>query len=167
MDGSSARGVEIERKFVVAELPAGFGEHSGQRIEQGYLAIAADGVEVRVRRRDGRATLTVKSGPGHVRTEEELAIDERRFESLWPLTDGRRVTKTRHEIPLDAELTAELDVYDGAHDGLVTAEIEFGSLEASERFSPPPWLGREVTGDARYANQTLALDGRSPADAAG
>jgi CYTH domain-containing protein len=165
MEGTSPRGVEIERKFVVAELPAELDEHPAERIEQGYLAIAPDGVEVRVRRRGGHATLTVKSGPGHVRTEEEIAIDERRFESLWPLTDGRRVTKTRHEIPLQAELTAELDVYDGAHDGLVTAEIEFGSVEASERFSPPGWLGREVTGDSRYANQTLALDGRPPADA--
>jgi adenylate cyclase len=167
MDGSSARGVEIERKFVVAELPAGLGEHPGQRIEQGYLAIAPDGVEVRVRRRDGEATLTVKSGPGHVRTEEEFAIDARRFDSLWPLTNGRRVTKTRYEIPLEAALTAELDIYDGAHDGLLTVEIEFGSETASEQFSPPPWLGREVTGDARYANQTLALDGRSPADSPG
>jgi adenylate cyclase len=163
MADPSPRGVEIERKFVVAEPPPGLAEHPGQRIEQGYLAIAPDGVEVRVRRRDGRATLTVKSGPGQVRTEEELAIDDRRFESLWRLTEGRRVSKTRHEIPLEGGLTAELDVYAGAHDGLVVVEIEFGSVEASERFAPPPWIGREVTGDRRYANQALALDGRPPA----
>ena len=162
MEAGSPRRVEIERKFVVAELPAGLGEHPAERVEQGYLAIAPDGVEVRVRRRGGDATLTIKSGPAHVRTEEELAIDARRFESLWPLTDGRRVTKTRHEIPLEPDLIAELDVYDGALDGLETAEIEFGSVEASERFSPPPWLGREVTGDARYANQSLAVNGRPP-----
>ncbi len=162
MEAPSPRGVEIERKFLVAELPPEIAEHPGQRIEQGYLAIAPDGVEVRVRRRDGAATLTVKSGPGQVRTEEELAIDERRFESLWRLTERRRVSKTRHEIPLDGGLTAELDVYDGAHDGLLTVEIEFASLEASERFAPPRWIGRELTGDARYANQTLALEGRPP-----
>jgi adenylate cyclase len=162
MEAPSGSGVEIERKFLVAERPPELDEHPGQRIEQGYLAIAPDGVEVRVRRRDGRATLTVKSGPGHVRTEEELAIDERRFGSLWPLTDGRRVTKTRHEIPLEGGATAELDVYDGAHDGLMTVEIEFGSVEASERFDPPPWLGREVTGDPSYANQSLSLAGRPP-----
>jgi adenylate cyclase len=158
-----AGGVEIERKFLVAERPPELDRHPGQRIEQGYLAIAPDGVEVRVRRRDGRATLTVKSGPGHVRTEEELDLDERRFGSLWPLTEGRRVTKTRHEIPLAGDTIAELDVYDGAHDGLMTAEVEFDSEAASERFEPPPWLGREVTGDKRYANQSLALDGRPPA----
>ena len=163
MDGPSPRGVEIERKFLVAELPAEIADHPGQRIEQGYLAIAPDGVEVRVRRRAGQATLTVKSGPGQVRTEEELAIDERRFDSLWALTDGRRVSKARHEIPLGDGLTAELDVYDGAHAGLLIVEIEFPSLEASEAFAPPPWVGPEVTGDARYANQSLALTGAPPA----
>ena len=81
-------GVEIERKFLVAELPPELADHPGERIEQGYLAIAPDGVEVRVRRRAGQATLTVKSGPGQVRTEEELAIDARRFDALWQLTDG-------------------------------------------------------------------------------
>jgi adenylate cyclase len=161
--GMQAGGIEIERKFLVAERPPQLDLHPGQRIEQGYLAIAPDGVEVRVRRRDGRATLTVKSGPGHVRTEEELDLDERRFGSLWPLTEGRRVTKTRHEIPLAGDTIAELDVYDGAHDGLMTAEVEFDSEAASERFEPPSWLGREVTGDKRYANQSLALGGRPPA----
>ena len=112
-------GVEIERKFLVAELPPDLAEHPGQRIEQGYLAIAPDGVEVRVRRRAGRATLTVKSGPGQVRTEEEMAIDERRFDALWQLTEGRRVSKTRHEIPLAGGAVAELDVYDGDLDGLL------------------------------------------------
>jgi CYTH domain-containing protein len=158
MDDPSPRGVEIERKFLVAELPADLAG-SGQRIEQGYLAIAPDGVEVRVRRRAGQATLTVKSGPGQVRTEEEMTIDARRFDALWRLTEGRRVSKTRHEIPLAGGAVAELDVYDGELDGLLTVEIEFGSLDASERFAPPPWIGRELTGDARYANQSLALDG--------
>ena len=89
-----------------------------------------------------------------------MAIDERRFETLWALTDGRRVSKTRHLIPLDDGLTAELDVYAGALEGLLTAEIEFPTLEASEAFTPPAWLGREVTGDKRFAAQSLALHGR-------
>ena len=38
-----------------------------------------------------------------------------------------------------------------------------GSLEVSERFVPPPWVGSELTGDKRYANQSLALEGRPPA----
>ena len=160
MSEASPRGIEIERKFLVDRAPASLPE--GEAIDQGYLVVGEDGVEVRVRRRAGTTTLTVKSGPGMVRTEEEIPLEERRFETLWPLTDGRRVTKTRHLIPLDAGLVAELDIYSGPLDGLLTAEIEFPSVEASEAFRPPDWLGREVTGDARFANQALALEGRPP-----
>jgi adenylate cyclase len=152
--------LEIERKFLVDRMPGGLGD--GDRIDQGYLAIGDDGVEVRVRRRGEDMTLTIKSGPGMTRTEVELEIDGERFEALWPLTDGRRVNKTRHLIPLDGDLAAELDVYSGAHDGLLTAEIEFPSEEASAAFDPPAWLGREVTGDGDYANQALAMTGRWP-----
>jgi adenylate cyclase len=152
----SPTGVEIERKFLPNRLPDGL--PAGQRIEQGYLAVAPDGVEVRVRRRAGRSTLTVKSGPAQVRTEEELDIDDRRFEALWALTEGRRVAKTRHVVPLGDGLEAELDVFESP-EGLLTAEVEFPTEAASAAFTPPDWLGHEVTGDARYANQTLALHG--------
>jgi CYTH domain-containing protein len=150
---------EIERKFLLAERPGGLDEHPRQRIEQGYLAIGEDGVEVRVRRRDGGTTLTVKSAPGLVRVEEEIPIEERRFEALWLLTEGRRIVKTRHLIALGDELTAEVDEYAERLCGLLTAEIEFPSVEASEAFAPPAWLGEEITGDERYANRTLALHG--------
>ena len=110
-------------------------------------------------------TLTVKSGPGMVRTEEELAIDERRFESLWPLTEGRRVSKTRHLIPLERGLIAELDVYAGAHEGLLDGRDRVPVRRRERRASRRrAWLGREVTGDGRFANQALALDGRPPAE---
>jgi adenylate cyclase len=149
--------VEIERKFLVDALPPG--EHRTRAIEQGYVAIDPDGAEVRVRRADDEMTLTIKSAPGLVRVEEEFAIDERRFESLWALTEGRRIVKTRHLVPLPDGLTAEVDVYDGALAGLLTAEIEFPSEAAGQAFTPPAWLGRELTGDERYANRTLALHG--------
>ena len=112
-----------------------------------------------MRRRAGRAMLTIKSGPAQVRTEEEFEIDDRRFESLWPLTSGRRIDKVRHVVPLPGGTTAEVDVYAAPHEGLLVAEVEFPSAEAGARFEPPEWLGREVTGDPRYANQSLALGG--------
>jgi CYTH domain-containing protein len=152
--------MEIERKFLLAARPPDLDAHPRRTLAQGYLAVGDDGVEVRVRRSDDTTTLTVKSGPGLVRVEEEIPIDERRFESLWPLTEGRRVVKTRHLVPLADGLTAEVDVYADALAGLLTAEIEFPSVDASQAFAAPAWLGREVTGDERYANRTLALRGR-------
>ena len=154
---TAAPRVEIERRFLVERTPEDL--PAGEPIEQGYLAIAPDGVEVRIRRRAGRSSLTVKSGPAHVRIEEELDIDDRRFEALWALTEGRRIAKVRHLVPLELGVTAELDVYAEALEGLLVAEVEFRTTEASAAFVPPDWLGREVTGDARYANQSLALAG--------
>ncbi len=167
MAGSAAlcfdAGVEIERKFLVPELPRGLERSPTTRIEQGYIAIASDGTEVRVRRRDGRCVLTVKGSSGLSRTEEEIEIDAERFARLWPLTEGRRLEKTRHLIPAGADLNIELDVYSGPLTGLLVAEVEFGSEEAAGTFEPPAWFGTEVTDDARFKNQQLASVG-APAD---
>lgn len=149
--------MEIERKFLLERVPPDLPE--GRVIEQGYLAVGEDGVEVRVRRYGDGRTLTVKSGPAQVRTEEEFELDEGRFDALWPLTEGRRIAKMRHRVDLGDGLTAEVDVYRDAHEGLAVAEVEFPDEAASDGFDAPEWLGREVTGDARYANQQLALHG--------
>jgi adenylate cyclase len=150
---------EIERKWVLEAPPRWPADHRQKRVEQGYVALDDEGAEVRVRRADDELTLTIKSAPGLVRVEEELSLSEARFASLWELTRGRRVVKTRHLVPLDDGLTAEVDVYEGDLSGLLTAEVEFPSEEASSAFVAPEWLGREVTGDKRYANRALAVDG--------
>jgi adenylate cyclase len=153
-------GAEVERKWVLPAPPDGLREHPSHRLEQGYVALDPVGVEVRIRRKDEQTLMTVKAGTGLVRAEEEWAIEAERFARLWPMTEGRRVVKTRFLVPLDAGLTAEVDVYGGALDGLVTAEVEFGDETAANAFDAPAWLGEDVTGDKRYANRALAVDGR-------
>ncbi|MBS1894382.1 MAG: CHAD domain-containing protein [Actinobacteria bacterium] len=147
---------EIERKFLLAEMPRA--ESAAATIDQGYLALDDRG-EVRLRRIDGELLLTAKRGHGEVREEVEVSIHPRAFEALWPLTAGRRVRKVRHYVPLGEGLRAEIDVYEGPLEGLRTAEVEFDSPEAADSFTPPPWLGEELTGDVRYSNQRLATDG--------
>src|SRR4051795_8647307 len=105
--------MEIERKWVPPELPPGLGGHESRRVEQGYVALDDAGAEVRVRRAGDELTLTIKSAPGLVRVEEELALSPAQFDSLWALTEGRRVVKTRHLVPVGDGLTAEVDVYEG------------------------------------------------------
>jgi adenylate cyclase len=152
-------GQEVERKFALDAIPFDLAGYSASEIQQGYLSIDPDGSEVRVRRRGECCTLTVKRGAGIARDEEELDLDEREFARLWPLTEGRRVDKTRYEIPATDGLVIELDVYAGPLQGLITAEVEFGSQDAAERFDAPGWLGREVTADPAYKNRRLAVDG--------
>ena len=152
-------GVEVERKFLLPAPPEALSEHPSKRLEQGYLAIDPAGSEVRIRRKDDETLMTVKMGIGLIRGEEEFAIDRDRFERLWPMTEGRQVVKTRYFVPLDDGLTAEVDVYAGDLDGLVTGEVEFPDAETALAFEAPDWLGRDVTDDPRYANRTLAVEG--------
>jgi adenylate cyclase len=156
---------EIERKFLVRELPAEIERRPPTDIRQGYVAIEPDGTEVRVRRRGDRAELTVKRGSGRTRAEHEVELDDDAFARLWPLTEGRRIEKTRYVLPLDPGLTLELDVYAGGLAGLATAEVEFASEADADAFDPPEWLGREVTDDPRYKNQSLATAGLPDAPA--
>jgi adenylate cyclase len=151
-----APGREIERKFLVSSMPEDRGP--GTDIVQGYLPLASDDTELRVRRKGDATVLTVKRGSGLDRGEDEVAISTEAFDALWPLTEGRRIEKTRYEIP-HAGATIELDEFGGELEGLLLAEVEFDAMDASERFEPPGWVGREVTGDTNYGNRSLAEKG--------
>jgi CYTH domain-containing protein len=151
--------LEIERKFLVTSLPEAMHRYPHERILQGYVVVDADGSEVRLRRKGQKHFETVKLGRGEVRSELEIELTATQFDVLWEATSGRRIEKTRYEIP-HAGRTIEVDVYHGELAGLVTAECEFASPEESRRFSAPEWFGREVTDDPAYQNQSLALHGR-------
>jgi CYTH domain-containing protein/CHAD domain-containing protein len=150
---------ERERKFLVGEMPD-LPEH-GVELRQGYLAVDGS-VSVRVRDAAERGcTLTVKGGRGAVRTELEWPIGQDEFEAAWAVTEGRRVHKTRYEIPIGRHVV-ELDVFEEELGGLVLAEVEFHSDKSLRRFQPPNWFGREVTDDEHYTNALLATAGRPP-----
>lgn len=149
--------MEIERKYLVADVPAEVAAGSWTSLRQGYLASGPAG-EVRVRDAGGALTLTAKSGAGLVREESEISITRAQFDDLWLLTEGRRIEKRRAVLPA-GELRYELDVFEGTLAGLVIAEVEFASLEQARAFVAPSWFGREVTDDPRYTNASLALAG--------
>jgi CYTH domain-containing protein/CHAD domain-containing protein len=150
---------ERERKFLVDEMPD-LPEH-GVELRQGYLAVDGS-VSVRVRDAAERGcTLTVKGGRGAVRTELEWPIAQEEFEAAWAITEGRRVHKTRYEIPIGRHIV-ELDVFEEELGGLVLAEVEFDSDKSLQRFQPPDWFGPEVTDDEHYTNALLATAGRPP-----
>jgi adenylate cyclase len=146
---------EIERKFRIRDVPAALGD--GMRLRQAYLAVDGD-VEVRVRDEGGTHVLGVKGGSGLERSEVEVEIDLATFATLWDLASSRRIDKTRYRLPV-GDHTAEVDVYAGALEGLVVAEVEFASREDAEAFTGPAWFGEELTGDSRWSNARLATDG--------
>lgn len=145
--------IEIERKFLVN------GDFSGmvsaaQRIVQGYIS-SVPGRTVRIRIRGNEGFLTIK-GPsddkGLSRYEFEQKISLADAEQLLTLCEPGAIDKVRHLIPFGKHLW-EVDVFHGANEGLVLAEIELSSEQ--EPFDKPVWLGREVSGDRRYYNSML------------
>jgi CYTH domain-containing protein len=146
---------EIERKFLVRKLPTDLTRYPHAEISQGYLVCLDDGLQVRLRESGERYSLTYKRGTGNVREEREVELTAEQFDALWPATEGKRLIKTRYQIP-SGDRVVEIDVYHGQHEGLVVAEVEFDEENAAKDFSPPDWLGDDVTGDPRYSNQLLA-----------
>jgi adenylate cyclase len=150
---------EIERKFVVDQLPDEVAAGASEHIRQGYLTI--EPAEVRLRSRDDATyELTVKSLGGLSRSEVNLPLTAEQFEELWPLVQ-RSIEKNRalHEI---GGWTAEVDVYHDKLAGLVLVEVEFRSEADAQAFTPPAWFGVEVTEDPRYRNVSLAVADEPP-----
>ena len=151
--------MEIERKFLVKELPANLDSYPHVEIEQGYLCTSPT---LRVRRMGDVYWLTVKEKVGSASTaihnrEEEFRLSRERYEQLKAKCDGQMVLKTRYKIPVNG-LTAELDVFLGSHDGLLLVEVEFPDTAAADNFSLPDWFGEDVSQDPRYRNSYLAFN---------
>jgi adenylate cyclase len=148
---------EIERKFLIKGLPSEILRSRHFSIGQGYLANEPRGRHVRLRKRGKVASLTFKVGRGSSREEREIRLSPKQFAMLWPATKGRRLRKTRYEIPWK-NLKIEVDIYHGRNHGLVVAEVEFPNHASRRRFKPPRWFGREITGEKRYSNVKLARE---------
>ena len=155
--------MEIERKFLIKSLPEGLHEADFAEIEQCYIDLGEDGEpEKRIRKitKNGESLyFYTEKGEGDLcREEEEYEIPSYSYENLRELTVSAVIQKRRYYIPLTEKLTAELDVYGGTLEGLITAEVEFERLEDSESFSAPDWFGEEITYDKKYKNKNLAIN---------
>ena len=150
--------VEIERKFLITDVPSELPRGPGARLRQGYVAQEGD-VEVRIRIVDEEAAvLTVKAGRGLVRTEVEMAVPLQEAEDLWRHTEGRRLEKVRHSVVVGSH-RAEVDIYGGALAGLRTVEVEFASAGSAAAFAAPAWFARELTDEEGWDNASLARRG--------
>lgn len=144
--------MEIERKFLVKQLPEAPEVYPCHRIEQAYLC--TDPV-LRVRRKDDTYILTYKGAGFLVREEHEFPLTEEAYLHLLEKADGNRISKNRYCIPCEAH-TIELDVFDPPFAPLVLAEVEFSTQVEAEEFSPPDWFGQEVTCDPAYTNAAMS-----------
>jgi CHAD domain-containing protein/CYTH domain-containing protein len=157
LDRKAPSDMEIERKYLLTGLPERVKSETPADIDQGY--VPGEKVHERLRRVASRGGTkwyrTVKLGAGVVRQEIEEQVTETLFTAMWPLTEGRRVTKRRYRVP-DGDLVWEIDEFTGRD--LVLAEVELPNADVVPR--PPDWLApyvtRDVTEDPTYLNINLA-----------
>lgn len=150
-------GTEVERKYLLRRLPPAMPRDAVHRIDQGYLP--GERLVERVHRvRTGRRAQhfrTIKAGRGIARIEIEEPCTRALFATLWPLTEGRRVTKHRHDVR-EGDLTWSIDLFTGR--ALVLAEVELPAR--TTEVTLPAWLAphvvREVTDEPAYSNLALA-----------
>ncbi len=148
-------GTEIEKKFLIADN-SWQGLVVGKDYCQGYLN-SEKGRTVRVRIIGDRGILTIKGPSEHgarLEYEYDIPVADAR-EILDLLCHKPLIEKTRYCIPF-AGFIWEVDVFKGANDGLMMAEIELEFVD--QEFVKPAWIGREVTGDSRYYNANLVQD---------
>ena len=138
--------MEIERKFLIKQIPEGCTSFPCRQIEQAYLN--TDPV-VRVRRDNDDYYLTYKGKGMMMREEYNLPLQAEGYYHLLGKADGKTIRKKRYLIPLDGTHTIELDEFEGEYEGLLMAEVEFTSAEDANRFEKPAWFGEEVTYDRK------------------
>ena len=145
--------MEIERKFLIRQLPEHPEQYPCLQIEQGYLCTNP---VVRIRKQDDSYFLTYKSGGLMTREEYNLPLTKESYEHLKEKIDGRLITKKRYVIPLKDSLFIELDIFSGDLAPLMLAEVEFPDEETANHFTPPKWFGEDVTFSSSYHNSTLS-----------
>ena len=144
--------MEIERKFLVKKIPDNLDTYERMDMIKGYLNTAP---VVRVRKENDDYVLTYKGSGLLSHSEYNLPLNKESFEHLLKKCDGIIISKSRYKIPIENNLTAELDIFKGDLDSLKLVEVEFGSVEEANNFIPPEWFGEDVTTDGRYHNSYI------------
>lgn len=153
--------VEIERKFLVVTQQWRSLTERSSIIRQGYLSRDPERC-VRVRLRDDRGYITIKSTAGKD-TSDPLLRSE--FEYRIPVEDAvfmlenlciaPIIHKRRHELIAADGKKWEIDEFIEPEAGLVIAELEL--KHSSDDFARPDWLGDEVTHDQKYSNNNIGI----------
>ncbi len=147
--------LEIERKFLIKQaLWHNLSKPEGEYYKQGYI-LADPSKTIRVRITPTSGFLTIKGkNMGAVRSEFEYPIPVSEAKELLGLFAENCIEKIRYKIPVENHIW-EVDVFLGANEGLIVAEIELQAED--EIFSKPEWIDEEVTTEAKYYNSNLSV----------
>jgi len=148
---------EIERKFLPKNDSWRSDVTSSTSVVQGYLSTEKTAT-VRVRIQDERlGMLCIKGrGKGLTRPEFEYEIPKGEATELLLLCGSAVLEKVRHYVVFEGH-TFEIDEFKGHLTSLIVIEVELKHEDEEVRL--PPWVGKEISHDSRYANAKLVRNG--------
>lgn len=162
--GSTGGGLQIERRFLLPSLPRPVTQGRVALVEEHYLKgtgltlrkamSAAGGAELSL----GQQVRSASDRTARVTLTERLTPDA--YAALARLPADVLVWR-RYDVELSGWPCA-VHVFEGELHGLVLAQAAFASRAEAWQFPPPVYAVAEVTGDARFAEPSLA---RTTADA--
>ncbi|MBL4704970.1 MAG: CYTH domain-containing protein [Flavobacteriales bacterium] len=145
-------GIEIERKFLLANSNWKQLADGGTAIKQGYLSSDINKT-IRIRIYGGKGFITIKGKTiGISRPEFEYEIPLKDALQLIKLCEKPFIEKIRYLVHLNGNIW-EIDVFEGANEGLIVAEIELP--EENLKIIVPDWIGIEVSDQVKYFNSNL------------
>jgi CYTH domain-containing protein len=145
---------EIENKYLVNKnkLPQ---LKNGKYFVQAYLSLEP---HIRIRAQGNKLTLTLKKfhSSKTIRDEWEFTkiMSKSDLKKIFGLVVTVPVEKIRYRVKYK-ELIWEVDVYQGANEGLVTVDVELKNKKQEIDF--PDWVcaDKEISHDPRYFNVNL------------
>ncbi len=109
-----------------------------------------------VRLEENRGLLILRTAGPHGETEEQTEVPVGHAHALLDVCAGEiDYTRTRLRI---GDRDALVDQFNRPRD-LHFVTVEFDGAAESREFQPLPWFGPEITAEARYSNQAIALRG--------
>ena len=141
----------ITRKFLVKQTLDLTGKKQWSQTR--YYLYRKNGIVIRIQTDGEKFELERKESKTDVmRESEKISITKEEFESIGKIAidyvfrDSYFMSETPRII---------LRIYHGQFEGLVRAEIEFQSIEEANHFSPPQWMGKEITSTPLAKDETL------------
>lgn len=138
---------ELERTYLVKELPSGFEGTRSEEMLDIYIPSSVEHPVLRIRKTGEKYEITKKEpfekGDASHQIETTIPLTKAEYAEFCKLP-GKRVQKTRFTYQ-ENKVSYEIDIFRGDLEGLVLVDVEFSSLEEKDAFVPPTWCLAEVT----------------------
>jgi CYTH domain-containing protein len=147
----------VRRRFLLASSLARLiqRERGGLRQSEGFFPEQRDR-SFWVRLEENRGLLILRTAGPHGEAEEQTEVPVGHAHALLDVCAGEiDYTRTRLRI---GDRDALVDQFNRPRD-LHFVTVEFDNEAEGREFHPLPWFGPEITAEARYSNQAIALRG--------